>query len=57
MSTGTTDDKLHFAGPPSFDTLAEARTYRKAELAIAYRLFGSLGLMDGATGHISVRDP
>ena len=43
--------------PPSFDTTAEERTYRKQQLAAAFRIFGKFGFSEGNAGHITARDP
>ncbi|MGI9609623.1 MAG: class II aldolase/adducin family protein [Acidimicrobiia bacterium] len=43
--------------PPSFDTVAEEREYRKVRLAGALRIIGSLGFAEGVAGHITARDP
>lgn len=45
------------AGPPTFETAEEERTYRKQRLAGALRVFGRLGFGEGVAGHITVRDP
>lgn len=38
-------------------TIEEERLYRKQCLTAALRIFGNLGLNEGASGHISARDP
>jgi ribulose-5-phosphate 4-epimerase/fuculose-1-phosphate aldolase len=43
--------------PPTFDSIADERAYRKRELAVAFRLFAKLGFAEGVNGHITVRDP
>jgi ribulose-5-phosphate 4-epimerase/fuculose-1-phosphate aldolase len=45
------------APPPTFATAQEERTYRKAHLAGAFRLFARFGFDEGVAGHITVRDP
>ncbi|MEU6082191.1 class II aldolase/adducin family protein [Streptomyces sp. NPDC047108] len=50
-------EQLHFAMPPTFDSLAEERQYRKERLAGALRIFGHLGYEEGVAGHVTVRDP
>lgn len=42
---------------PQKETLSEERLHRKQKLAAAFRIFGKLGLCEGITGHITVRDP
>lgn len=42
---------------PEFDNPADARTHRKRELALAYRVFGAHGWGALGDGHISARDP
>ncbi|KAM0755220.1 class II aldolase/adducin domain-containing protein [Meredithblackwellia eburnea MCA 4105] len=44
-------------GPPSFDDPLEERKYLKERLACAYRIFAKLNLLEGASGHLTVRDP
>ncbi|MEV7775038.1 class II aldolase/adducin family protein [Kitasatospora sp. NPDC086791] len=43
--------------PPSFDSVAAERRYRKEQLAAGFRLFGRFGFSEGVAGHITVRDP
>ena len=43
--------------PPSFETPAEERLYRKRRLAAALRLFALFGFDEGVAGHITARDP
>lgn len=43
--------------PPTFESIAAERAYRKRELAVAFRLFAKLGFAEGVNGHITVRDP
>jgi len=43
--------------PPQFETVQEERHYRKERLAAACRIFGLFGFDEGASGHITVRDP
>jgi ribulose-5-phosphate 4-epimerase/fuculose-1-phosphate aldolase len=43
--------------PPTFQTPAEERRYRKERLAAAFRLFAHFGFEEGVAGHITVRDP
>ncbi|MFI8480226.1 class II aldolase/adducin family protein [Pseudomonas sp. NPDC078700] len=43
--------------PPSFESIAEERQYRKEQLAAGFRLFGRFGFSEGVAGHITVRDP
>ncbi|MFJ8621962.1 class II aldolase/adducin family protein [Kitasatospora sp. NPDC093550] len=43
--------------PPSFDSPAAERRYRKEQLAAGFRLFGRFGFSEGVAGHITVRDP
>lgn len=52
-----TPKQVGLEGPPSFDTVDEERTHRKAKLAGALRVFGRLGFGEGVAGHITVRDP
>ncbi|MFD8749935.1 class II aldolase/adducin family protein [Kitasatospora sp. NPDC059577] len=43
--------------PPSFESVAAERQYRKEQLAAGFRLFGRFGFSEGVAGHITVRDP
>lgn len=43
--------------PPTFDSVAAERQYRKEQLAAGFRLFGRFGFSEGVAGHITVRDP
>lgn len=43
--------------PPKFDSVEEERRHRKERLAAACRVFGMFGFDEGASGHITVRDP
>ena len=43
--------------PPTFETVAEERLYRKQRLAAAFRLFSKFGFDEGVAGHITARDP
>lgn len=43
--------------PPTFSTVEEERTHRKAKLAGALRIFGRFGFGEGVAGHITARDP
>ena len=43
--------------PPQFDDPGELRTYRKQQLAVAYRWLGQKGFEEQGAGHISARDP
>ena len=52
-----TPKEVTLAGPPTFETVEEERTHRKAKLAGALRVFGRLGFGEGVAGHITVRDP
>jgi ribulose-5-phosphate 4-epimerase/fuculose-1-phosphate aldolase len=47
----------NLAPPPTFATAQEERSYRKAHLAGAFRLFARFGFDEGVAGHITVRDP
>lgn len=38
-------------------TVEEERSYRKQQLAAAFRIFARLGYDEGTSGHITVRDP
>jgi ribulose-5-phosphate 4-epimerase/fuculose-1-phosphate aldolase len=42
---------------PRFDDVESERRHRKQRLAGAFRVFGRLGFDEGATGHITARDP
>ncbi|ORY89320.1 class II aldolase/adducin domain-containing protein [Leucosporidium creatinivorum] len=62
MSTDPTvqPDAIPFdfgADPPTFTDPYEERKYIKERLALAYRVFAKLGLVEGASGHLTVRDP
>jgi ribulose-5-phosphate 4-epimerase/fuculose-1-phosphate aldolase len=52
-----TPKQVGLEGPPTFDSVEEERTHRKAKLAGALRVFGRLGFGEGVAGHITVRDP
>ncbi|KAJ1955892.1 hypothetical protein GGI12_005452 [Dipsacomyces acuminosporus] len=43
--------------PPTFDSFEEERKHIKQRLVAAFRIFSKLNLDDGATGHLSCRDP
>ncbi len=43
--------------PPSFDSVADERLYRKQRLAAALRLFALFRYDEGVAGHITARDP
>ncbi|CAH0040391.1 unnamed protein product [Clonostachys solani] len=42
---------------PTFTDKYEERTWAKQQMAGAFRIFAKLGWADGASGHISLRDP
>ena len=42
---------------PSFDDKQTERSWAKQHMAAAFRTFARLGWADGASGHISLRDP
>ena len=50
-------EQLHFAMPPTHDTIEDERRYRKERLVAALRLFGRFGFEEGVAGHITARDP
>lgn len=54
-----TGEDVGFTAPPpsQFKDKYEERDYIKGRLAAAYRIFGRMGLNEGAAGHITVRDP
>src|SRR6202158_1060574 len=52
-----TQNPLNLPVPPTFNTVAEERLYRKQRLAGAFRLFSRFGFDEGVAGHISARDP
>jgi ribulose-5-phosphate 4-epimerase/fuculose-1-phosphate aldolase len=52
-----TPKQVGLEGPPTFATVEEERSHRKAKLAGALRVFGRLGFGEGVAGHITVRDP
>jgi ribulose-5-phosphate 4-epimerase/fuculose-1-phosphate aldolase len=43
--------------PPTFSSIDDEREHRKRRLALAFRVFSSLGFEEGVAGHITVRDP
>jgi ribulose-5-phosphate 4-epimerase/fuculose-1-phosphate aldolase len=43
--------------PPKFETVEEERRHRKIRLAGACRVFAIFGFDEGASGHITARDP
>ncbi|KAI5476107.1 hypothetical protein MNV49_000425 [Pseudohyphozyma bogoriensis] len=49
--------EFDFGSPPTFEDPLEERTYIKERLACAYRVFAKLDLCEGASGHLTVRDP
>ncbi len=55
MSINTLDD-VSLAMLPK-KSIEEERLHRKQQLAAAFRIFGKFGLTEGATGHITARDP
>jgi len=42
---------------PSFTDKNEERMWAKSHMAAGFRTFARLGYADGASGHISLRDP
>ncbi len=46
-----------YAGVPSFSDLAEKQGWQLEHMAGAFRVFARMGFTEGASGHISVRDP
>lgn len=48
---------LIFPEMPAFKDIAEERSYRKAHLAVACRVFAKYGYDYGFAGHLTVRDP
>jgi hypothetical protein len=42
---------------PTFTDKEKERTWAKQHMAVAFRTFARLGWADGASGHISLRDP
>jgi ribulose-5-phosphate 4-epimerase/fuculose-1-phosphate aldolase len=54
---GPAPEGVEIPRPPTFDSLAQERQYRKAQLAAGFRLFGKFGFSEGVAGHITVRDP
>lgn len=53
LSTGG----YHFAGIPRMDDLHKKRQWQLEHMAGAFRVFARKGFTEGASGHISVRDP
>ncbi|KAJ3305485.1 hypothetical protein HDU76_005008 [Blyttiomyces sp. JEL0837] len=43
--------------PPTFESVAEERAFRKQRLALAFRIFAKMGYEEGVAGHITCRDP
>jgi len=54
---GPRPEGVEIPQPPSFDSIAEERQYRKEQLAAGLRIFGRFGFSEGVAGHITVRDP
>ena len=48
---------MTFPSPPTFEDVAEERSYRKQCLVDALHIIGKLGFAEGIAGHITVRDP
>ncbi|UZJ57296.1 hypothetical protein CBS101457_006616 [Exobasidium rhododendri] len=46
-----------FPQPAKYKSLEEERQARKERLALAYRVFGQLGMEEGVAGHLTFRDP
>lgn len=46
-----------YAGIPGFSDLAEKQKWQLEHMAGAFRVFARMGFTEGASGHISVRDP
>ncbi|QSS65543.1 hypothetical protein I7I51_06387 [Histoplasma capsulatum] len=44
-------------GIPTFESKEEEQKWAKNHMAGAFRIFAKLGFADGASGHISLRDP
>ncbi|PGH36933.1 hypothetical protein GX50_00167 [[Emmonsia] crescens] len=42
---------------PTFESKEDERKWAKAHMAGAFRIFAKLGFADGASGHVSLRDP
>ncbi|KAK5163152.1 uncharacterized protein LTR77_010936 [Saxophila tyrrhenica] len=55
VSDGTAPSSLHVV--PKFEDKYEERKWAKQHMAAAFRTFARLGWADGASGHISLRDP
>ncbi|KAL6919797.1 hypothetical protein ACHAPO_008786 [Fusarium lateritium] len=55
LSTSQPKKRLHKI--PQFDSSEEVRTWQLGQMAGAFRIFAKLGFADGASGHISLRDP
>ncbi len=55
--TATVNEETIFPMPPTFDDVADERTYRKQMLVDALHILGALRMAEGAAGHITVRDP
>ncbi|MEA5536958.1 class II aldolase/adducin family protein [Crocosphaera sp. XPORK-15E] len=48
---------LDLIQPPQFECIEDERLHRKQRLAATFRLFAYYGFEEGASGHITVRDP
>ncbi|GAA5909122.1 hypothetical protein JCM6882_001195 [Rhodosporidiobolus microsporus] len=60
MSNEVQPDAISFdfgPDPPTFEDPEKQRQYIKERLACAYRVFAKLGLVEGASGHLTYRDP
>jgi ribulose-5-phosphate 4-epimerase/fuculose-1-phosphate aldolase len=56
VSNNVAVNRLHLE-PPTFKSLELERHYRKERLAGSCRIFALFGFDEGASGHITVRDP
>lgn len=48
---------FNFPKAPTYETLEAERQGRKERLALAYRIFGNMGMDEGVAGHLTLRDP
>ena len=51
------DQPIRLHQIPSFSDKYAERKWAKEHMAAAFRIFDKLGFADGASGHISLRDP
>ena len=57
FAVGATSAKSSVPSLPQFTSKEEEQKYHKERLACAFRVFAANGFDEGASGHMSLRDP